>query len=73
MSQQNQENEFWRSQAMKWMGVGIEFCVVVLAFAAGGYFLDGYFDCEPGFTIIGFLIGFALMIYSMLKRAGGIK
>lgn len=73
MSRRSRENDDWRKHSFRWMGIGIEFCVVVLGFAAGGYWLDGRFDCEPGFTIIGFLLGFALMIYSMIKRAGGLK
>lgn len=73
MENQSQPDKDWRMLAARWMGVGIEFCVVVLGFAGLGYLADRWLDSEPGFTIIGFFIGFAVMLYTLIKRAGGLK
>ena len=58
--------------AMRWMGVGIEFCLVVGIFTYGGYWL-GKLENKPGTStggmILGFFIGFGVMLYMMLKRA----
>jgi len=53
--------------------VGIEFCVVVVSSMLFGYWLDTKAKTFPGFTIMLFLFGFGGMLYSMIKRAGGIK
>jgi F0F1-type ATP synthase assembly protein I len=57
-------------QMAKWLTIGIEFTLVVVAGAALGYLLDVVFDSLPGFIIIGFFAGFARMIYVILFRAG---
>ena len=68
------EDDEFTKNAFKWMGIGIEFCLVVGGFAFLGYLLDSYLgDTSPGFLIFGFFIGFAYMMYTMIKRAGGIK
>ena len=54
---------------MRWMGVGIEFCLVVGIFCLIGYFLDKAENTSPGWMIIFFFIGFGFMLYTMLKRA----
>jgi hypothetical protein len=63
--------DFYRG-AMRWMGVGIEFCLVIGIFAAGGYWL-GRLENKPGTStgglIMGFFVGFGVMLYLMLKRA----
>ena len=73
MKKQSQDDKDWRRLSVRWMGVGIEFCIVVLGFTGLGYMADKWLDSEPGFLIIGFFIGFAVMLYSMIKRAGGLK
>lgn len=60
--------DFYRG-AMRWMGVGIEFCLVIGIFCLVGYFLDKKEGTAPGWMIIFFFIGFGIMIYTMLKRA----
>jgi len=62
-----------REGAFRWLGVGIEFCVVVVSSMLFGYWLDIKAKTFPGFTIMLFLFGFGGMLYSMIKRAGGIK
>ena len=48
--------------AMRWMGIGIEFCIVVGLFAFIGNFLDIKEKTSPGWMIMFFLFGFALMV-----------
>ena len=55
--------------AMRWMGVGLEFCLVVSLFCFAGYFLDKKEGTAPGWMLIGFFVGFAFMLRVMLKRA----
>ncbi|HEV57399.1 MAG TPA: hypothetical protein ENN87_07860 [Phycisphaerales bacterium] len=62
-----------REGALRWLGVGIEFCVVVVLSMLFGHWLDTKADTSPGFLILFFLFGFGGMLYSMIKRAGGMK
>ncbi len=59
--------------AYAWMGVGIEFAIVVVFFTYLGRYLDRFQDTSPGFMIMGFLAGFAIEMHIILKRAGVIK
>lgn len=63
-----QDNSYYRG-AFRWMGVGIEFCLVVGIFCVIGYFLDKLEDTSPGWMIIGFFVGFGMMLYLMVKRS----
>jgi F0F1-type ATP synthase assembly protein I len=56
-----------------WMGVGIEFALVVVFFAYLGKYLDKFQDTSPGFMIMGFFVGFAIEMNLILRRAGVIK
>jgi len=51
------------------MGVGIEFCLVVGIFCVIGYFLDKLENTSPGWMILGFFVGFGVMLYLMVKRS----
>ncbi len=51
------------------MGIGIEFCLVVGIFCVIGYFLDKLEDTSPGWMILGFFVGFGVMLYLMVKRS----
>jgi hypothetical protein len=49
---------------LRWLGIGIEFAVVVCIFAYAGHWIDkltGNEDAE--FLITGFFIGFLVMFY----------
>jgi F0F1-type ATP synthase assembly protein I len=63
----------WRQDSLRWMGVGIEFCMVAGGAAWIGNWLDKLTDTSPGFMIMGFFAGFGYMLYTMIKRSGGIK
>jgi F0F1-type ATP synthase assembly protein I len=67
------QKEEWQRISVRWMGVGIEFLVVVGIFSWLGYYLDEKSGTSPGFLIMGFFVGFSIMLYTMIKRAGGIK
>lgn len=56
-----------------WMGVGIEFAIVVVFFTYLGRYLDKFQDTSPGFMVMGFLVGFAIEMNIILRRAGVIK
>lgn len=56
-----------------WMGVGIEFAIIVVFFTLAGKYLDKFQNTFPGFMVMGFLLGFAIEMRIILKRAGVIK
>lgn len=67
---QSTDGKFYRA-AFEWMGIGFEFCMVIGVFAFGGYWL-GKLDTKDTSTagmILGFFIGFGIMMYIMIKRA----
>jgi F0F1-type ATP synthase assembly protein I len=55
--------------AMRWMGIGIEFALVIGICAYLGYRLDEIEGTSPGWMILGFFVGFGIMFYSMYQRA----
>jgi len=62
------EPDYYRG-AMRWIGIGIEFCLATGVFCLIGYFLDKAEGTSPGWMILFFFIGFGFMLYTMLKRA----
>jgi F0F1-type ATP synthase assembly protein I len=52
-----------------WAGVGIEFGVIVVAFFLGGRALDGKLGSEPWGTAGGTLLGVALGVWLLIRRA----
>ena len=65
------KDENFARGAKKWMGVGFEFVVVVGGFCWLGNLLGRLDKDSPrlGWMIVGFFIGFGVMIYIMVKRA----
>lgn len=63
-----EDNSYYRG-AFGWMGVGIEFCLVVGVFCVIGYFLDKWEDTSPGWMVMGFFVGFGVMLYNIIRRA----
>jgi F0F1-type ATP synthase assembly protein I len=59
---------FYRA-AFRWMGIGVEFCLVIGFFVFGGYWLDKLENTSPGWMILGFFVGFGVMMYVIIKRA----
>ena len=64
------DSTFYRG-AMRWMSIGVEFCLIIGLFAFGGYKLGKLDtrDTSTGGMIIGFFIGFGVMMYIIIKRA----
>ncbi len=53
---------------MRWLGLGVEFAVVVCIFAYAGYWIDRLIGGEePEFLITGFFVGFLVMFYYTYK------
>ncbi len=65
--------EEMRRDSFRWMGIGVEFCIVVGGATWLGHWLDTLSKTSPGFMIMGFFAGFIWMLYTMIKRAGGFK
>lgn len=65
---QSTDSSFYRA-AFRWMGVGFEFILVVGFFVFIGYWLDQWEGTSPGWMILGFFVGFAAMMYIIVKRA----
>ena len=59
---------FYRA-AFRWMGIGVEFCLVIGMFVFGGFWLDKLENTSPGWMILGFFVGFGVMMYIIIKRA----
>ncbi|MCI0498258.1 MAG: AtpZ/AtpI family protein [Planctomycetales bacterium] len=59
---------FYRA-AFRWMGIGLEFCIVIGFFMFIGYWLDVWEGTTPGWMILGFFVGFGFMMYTIVKRA----
>ena len=62
------DGRFYRG-AMRWMGVGFEFLIVIGLCAWGGYWLDKVEGTSPGWMILGFFTGFGIMLYIIIQRA----
>lgn len=52
----------------RWVGFGIEFCGVLAVCCYLGYKLDQRLDSSPWFLLVGFLVGFAGMLYLVIKE-----
>lgn len=62
------DGRFYRG-AMRWMGVGFEFLIVIGLCVGAGYWLDQVEGTRPGWMILGFFVGFGIMLYMMIQRA----
>lgn len=62
------ESSFYRV-AYRWMGLGFEFALVIGLCAFVGYLLDLWVGPRPGWMIMGFFVGFGIMMYTIIKRA----
>ena len=58
-----------KADYMRWAGVGIEFCGVLGIFCYLGYRLDEALNTSPWLLVVGFFMGFAGMLYILIKQA----
>jgi F0F1-type ATP synthase assembly protein I len=71
MEQANKHNNSNGRQSnlyAKWAGFGIEFCGVLAVFCYIGYKLDQWLNSSPWFLLVGFFLGFAGMLYLVIKE-----
>ena len=54
-------------EAMRYSWLGVEFAVIVVAFAAGGYWLDHWLDTLPGFTALMGVTGLICALYRAIR------
>jgi F0F1-type ATP synthase assembly protein I len=52
----------------RWVGFGLEFCGVLAVCCYLGYKLDQRLNSSPWFLLVGFLVGFAGMLYLIIKE-----
>ncbi len=58
----------------RYIGIGFAFVTMIVALAAGGFFVDGLAGTLPLFTILGLVAGFAgalYYVYLAVKGLGG--
>lgn len=54
---------------VRWMGFGFQLCIVIGFFTFIGYFLDKKLGNEsPDLLILGFIIGFGMMVYVFIRN-----
>jgi F0F1-type ATP synthase assembly protein I len=56
------------SDLARYSGLGLQFAATVGAFAFAGHWLDGRWNAGPWFLISGVFTGFALGLYSLVKK-----
>lgn len=54
---------------LKWVGFGMEFCGVLAVCCYLGFKLDQRLNASPWFLFLGFFLGFAGMLYLVIKDA----
>ncbi len=53
---------------LRFMSIGIEFCLIIGFFAFLGHLADKHFgEGGPWFMVAGFFVGFIVMIYWLIK------
>jgi len=55
-------------EAMRYSWLGVEFALIVVAFAAGGYFLDLKLKTLPGFTSVLGVTGLICALYRAIRE-----
>ncbi|MDP6544707.1 MAG: AtpZ/AtpI family protein [Phycisphaerae bacterium] len=54
-------------EAMRYSWLGVEFAIIVVAFAAGGYWLDITLQTVPGFTAVLGVTGLICALYRAIR------
>lgn len=67
MDKEDEESRETGRLTMRWLSVGIEFCIVVSLFMFLGHVGDHFLGSSPWLMIIGFFAGFALMVYWLVQ------
>jgi F0F1-type ATP synthase assembly protein I len=64
-SMRNDETEC--REAMRYSWLGVEFAIIVVAFAAGGFWLDQVLETSPGFTALLGVTGLICALYRAIR------
>jgi F0F1-type ATP synthase assembly protein I len=64
----NKSSDSQGASYARWVGFGLEFCGVLAICCFLGYKLDQRLNSSPWFLLVGFLIGFAGMLYIIIKE-----
>jgi F0F1-type ATP synthase assembly protein I len=65
---QTKETKIGNQGYARWFGFGIEFCGVLAVCSYIGYKLDQWLNSSPWFLLTGFIVGFAGMMYIVVKE-----
>ena len=55
-------------EALKYLGIGVQFAVTILVGVFAGHFLDGKFQTTPWCTLAGAAFGLTLGFVELLKK-----
>jgi F0F1-type ATP synthase assembly protein I len=64
----NSQGAIYTKWVGKWVGFGFEFCGVLAVCCYLGYKLDQRLNSSPWFLLTGFFVGFAGMLYLVIKE-----
>jgi F0F1-type ATP synthase assembly protein I len=64
----NKSSDSQGASYARWVGFGLEFCGVLAICCFLGYKLDQRLNSSPWFLLVGFLVGFAGMLYIIIKE-----
>ncbi len=67
MNKDGEESREMGRATMRWLSVGIEFCIVVCLFAFLGHVGDRFLGSSPWLMVAGFFVGFFVMIYWLVQ------
>jgi len=56
----------WRSRAMRYAGLGLEFAAVFFGFVWAGRFLDERLGTKPWLVLVGICFGFGIALYRLI-------
>jgi F0F1-type ATP synthase assembly protein I len=70
---QTKESKISNQGYSRWLGFGIEFCGVLGICSYIGYKLDQRLNSSPWFLLTGFFVGFAGMVYIVVKETWDLR
>ena len=62
-----------RQSPMRYAALGMEFVLTFGVFLGGGLWLDRYRETLPAFTLIGLVVGFAVGMLNLVRRAARLQ
>jgi F0F1-type ATP synthase assembly protein I len=65
----NKDGNDDRASYYQWVGIGLEFCTGIAVLTYVGYRLDQAFNTSPWLLILFSFLGFAGMLYMLIRQA----